>query len=268
MSSVAPIVVPIVEKRVGRKPGAMTAEAKVAMLLKRAATIAAKQATVEPKADAAAAEPKERKKRAPLSDEAKKIMAAKRAATLAAKAAKADVLTEKHDAEAVEQAADKPARKQREPMTAEAKASMAAKRAATIAAKKAAEQPLPPSPAEDVSTPKLTFAEPLEAPPAPKKAEAPRADEDEQAEYAALQAVLAPEPPLCYKIEFAADPVPPRPKGPKPSKKAKVDESSADESSGEEGKKRKQRAPMTDEAKAAMAAKRAATIAAKKTAEA
>jgi len=275
------IVAPIVVKRVGRKPGAMSAEAKAAMLLKRAATLAAKGPKAA--APAAAPAPKDRKKRAPLSDEAKKNMAAKRAATLAAKAAKAASDSEAEKAEvavaddqhlnnleeaAAEQAQVKKERKQRAPMSAEAKAAMAAKRAATVAAKKAAEQPLPPSPAEEESeapaTPKVHFAEPIEAPPAPQKAEAPTAAAEDE---------VVPEPPVARALNFDAT-LPPRPKGPKPPKKAKeeaakVDESSADESSGaEEGKKRKQREPMTAEAKAAMAAKRAATIAAKKAAQA
>ena len=130
-------------------------------------------------------------------------------------------------------------RKKRAPMSDEAKAAMKAKREATIAAKKGTA--LPPAPAS---------AEPAPEAPAP---EVP-------AKKAKKTKAAAPAPaanPIIAEVDKVIAPVEPE-----------VAEAPASDDAAESKKDRKPRGPMSDEAKAAMKAKREATIAAKKAAQA
>ena len=128
-------------------------------------------------------------------------------------------------------------RKKRAPMSDEAKAAMKAKREATIAAKKGTA----PAPEPEVAAP----------------APAPEAPAKKAKKTKAAPAAPAPAPaanPIIAEVDKVIPPV--------------EAEAPASDDAAESKKDRKPRGPMSDEAKAAMKAKREATIAAKKAAQA
>ena len=194
-----------------------------------------------------------RKPREPMTAEAKAAMAAKRAATLAAKPVE-----------------EKKTRKPREPMSEDAKVAMAAKRVATLAAKKAAFDIAVAIAAEMVGHGEVP--EPAPKRKAGKKAnpvsEKPVSVKDKPASEKPMSAkdkpMSAKDKPVSAKDKPMSAKDKPVSVNDKPMSPKDKPMSAKDKPVSQEKKTRK---PMTEEAKLAMAAKRAATLAAKPQAE-
>jgi len=198
-----------------------------------------------------------KKPRKQMTEEAKVAMAAKRAATLAAKQSAAPVpapapAPEEQEAEGED---GKKARKPREKMTETAKAAMAAKRAATLAAKKGTV----PEPAAPAPAPAAEELEQEADAKDGKKARKPREKMTDEAKAAmAAKRALT----LAAKKGTAAAPEAEHPSVVAAKTGGAIQPDQVPPA--EDGKKaRKPREKMTETAKAAMAAKRAATLAAK-----